>query len=59
MSERVAYINEDDGLVCAKCYKPFKELTDEEIMECFKEVNIFTANMVDVARAILRKAQEK
>jgi len=35
------------------------ELTDEEIMECFKEVNLFTANMVDVARAILRKAQEK
>jgi hypothetical protein len=34
-------------------------LTDEEIMECFKEVNLFTANMVDVARAILRKAQEK
>ena len=54
----VAYINEEDGLVCAKCYKPFKQLADEEIMECFKEVNLFTANMVDVARAILRKAQE-
>jgi hypothetical protein len=38
---------------------PTKTLTDEEIMECFKEVNLFTANMVDVARAILRKAQEK
>ena len=38
---------------------PVKELTDEEIMDCFKEVNLFTANMVDVARAILRKAQEK
>jgi hypothetical protein len=59
-NEPVAYINKDDGLVCAKCYKPFtKELTDEEIMDCFKEVNLFTANMVDVARAILKKAQEK
>jgi hypothetical protein len=38
---------------------PVKELTDEEIMECFKEVNLFTANMVDVARAILKKAQGK
>jgi hypothetical protein len=38
---------------------PAKTLTDEEIMECFKEVNLFTANMVDVARAILRKAKEK
>jgi hypothetical protein len=38
---------------------PAKTLTDEEIMECFKEVNLFTANMVDVARAILRKASEK
>jgi hypothetical protein len=38
---------------------PAKTLTDEEIMDCFKEVNLFTANMVDVARAILRKAQEK
>jgi len=38
---------------------PAKTLTDEEIMECFKKVNLFTAHMVDVARAILRKAQEK
>jgi hypothetical protein len=38
---------------------PANTLTDQEIMDCFKEVNLFTANMVDVARAILRKAQEK
>jgi hypothetical protein len=37
----------------------FKELTDEEIMEVFNGVNLFTTNMVDVARAILRKAREK
>jgi hypothetical protein len=36
-----------------------RELSDEEIMECFKEVNLFTVNMVDVARAILKKASEK
>ena len=27
----VAYINEEDGLVCAKCYKQFKLITNEEI----------------------------
>ena len=32
-NEPVAYINEKDGLVCAKCYKPFKTLTDEEILQ--------------------------
>jgi hypothetical protein len=55
MNETVAYINKDDGLVCAKCYKPFtRELTDEEItklhLECWDEI--------EFARAILRKAQE-
>ena len=35
-NEPVAYINKDDGLVCAKCFNPLythpvKELTDEEI----------------------------
>jgi hypothetical protein len=30
-SRIVAHVNKDDGLVCAKCYKPFtKELTDDE-----------------------------
>lgn len=36
-NEPVAYINEVDGLVCAKCYKPFKELTDEEKKQITKE----------------------
>ena len=36
MNKPVAYINKDDGLVCAKCFNPLythpvKELTDEEI----------------------------
>jgi hypothetical protein len=61
-NEPVAYINETDGLVCAKCYKPFKELTDEEIEKVF----VLNCNLInetfayrDFARAILRKAQEK
>ena len=65
-NEPVAYINKDDGLVCAKCYKPFtKELTDEEIKDVY--FNTFNWNFsesasspfLDFARAILRKAQEK
>jgi hypothetical protein len=57
----VAYINKDDGLVCAKCYKPFtKELTDEEILE-FRDKVPYTlgSDLIEFARAILRKAQEK
>jgi hypothetical protein len=64
MNKPVAYINEEDGLVCAKCYKPFtKELTDEEISQVYKEVSepfgekrLYEIH--DFARAILRKAQE-
>ena len=61
MNEPVAYINKDDGLVCAKCYKPFtKELTDEEILQ-FQDKVPYTlgSDLIDFARAILRKAQEK
>ena len=63
-NEPVAYINKDDGLVCAKCFNPLythpaKTLTDEEIIEVW---NAFerTENIpiVDFAKA-LRKAQEK
>jgi hypothetical protein len=37
-NEQVAYINKDDGLVCAKCFNPLythpaKTLTDEEKMK--------------------------
>jgi hypothetical protein len=62
-NEPVAYINEDDGLVCAKCYKPFtKELTDEELYKVYADLQEnYTGNNfpVDLGRAILRKAQEK
>jgi hypothetical protein len=65
-NEPVAYINKDDGLVCAKCYKPFtKELTDEEIKgvmaldECWIGEDCSMPNMIAFARAILKKAQEK
>jgi hypothetical protein len=62
MSEPVAYVNKDDGLVCAKCYKPFtKELTDEEIEKVFWEIANKKINnpVMEFARSILRKAQEK
>jgi hypothetical protein len=29
MNQSAAYVNDDDGLVCAKCYKPFNLLTDD------------------------------
>ena len=65
-NEPVAYINEEDGLVCAKCYKPFtKELTDEEIAElsdkilCYQIYDNKESGVFEFARAILRKAQEK
>jgi hypothetical protein len=71
-NEPVAYINEEDGLVCAKCYKPFKTLTDEEIEEVYRNVEqdfALTESKkpdggwrnfpVELGRAILRKAQEK
>ena len=55
----VAYINKDDGLVCAKCYKPFKTLTDEEIQDLWAEMDWSGQPELEFARAILRKAQEK
>ena len=61
-NEPVAYVNEADGLVCAKCYKPFtKELTDEEIDYCWSHSHGNTpwTKQKAFARAILRKAQEK
>jgi len=61
MTESVAYINEEDGLVCAKCYKLFKTLTDEEINWLAKAYSTLDGqlNAPAFARAILRKAQEK
>jgi hypothetical protein len=64
-NEPVAYINKDDGLVCAKCFNslythPAKTLTDEEIKEVWIRKPVNTAEgVIDFARAILRKAQEK
>jgi hypothetical protein len=57
-----AYINKDDGLVCAKCYKPFtKGLTDAEIQELIDYVaeKPTDEDLYDFAKAILKKAQEK
>ena len=69
MSEPVAYINKDDGLVCAKCFNPLythpvKELTDEEIKSeakyfCHSYHSENPERLVLFARAIIKKAQEK
>jgi hypothetical protein len=60
----VAYINKEDGLVCAKCYKPFtKELTDDEIADLIKaandEIGFRHVRIFDFVKVLLRKAQEK
>jgi hypothetical protein len=50
--------------ICLQCgttiYKPFKELTDEEITEIYKKVyeEGHDNQVIALARAILRKAQE-
>jgi hypothetical protein len=60
-NETVVYVNKEDGLVCAKCFKPLTEtLTDEEIKEVWMNRPVNTAEgVIEFARAILRKAQEK
>jgi hypothetical protein len=64
---------QDEGKVCARCgaiaYDPVitqtaKTLTDEEIMDCIEDKTGYSFNacdedLLDFARAILRKAQEK
>ena len=60
---------DDEGKVCARCgaiaYDPVitqtaKTLTDEEIKEVWMKRPVNTAEgVIDFARAILRKAQEK
>ena len=48
--------------ICLQCgttiYKPFKELTDEEIWE-LSDMVLNNSDVIGFARAILRKAQEK
>jgi hypothetical protein len=52
--------------ICTQCgttiYKPFKELTDDELFKVYADLEeVYTGNNfpVDLGRAILRKAQEK
>ena len=62
-----AFIDKDNGLVCAKCfgkfeYPQYKDLTDEEIFELASSKLFLNSGRVDYkgfAKAILRKAQEK
>jgi hypothetical protein len=68
MSEPVAWMDEDENVVFEKCKvypiplytHPVKELTDEEILQ-FQDKVPYTlgSDLIDFARAILRKAQEK
>ena len=48
--------------ICLQCgttiYKPFKELTDEEIWE-LSDMVLNNSDVIGFARAILRKASEK
>jgi hypothetical protein len=60
----VAFINEEDGLVCAKCFKPFtKELSDDEIADLIEAVNEETGRcsvrIFDHTKVLLRKLKEK
>jgi hypothetical protein len=53
--------------ICLQCgttiYKPFKEITDEEIRkvadEVFKDYKNWHHYQIDFARAVLKKASEK
>jgi len=66
-NEPVAYINKEDGLVCAKCFNPLythpaKTLADEEIRHIQAQCHLkdvgYDTFIMRFARAILRKAQE-
>jgi hypothetical protein len=64
MDKPAAYINEEDGLVCAKCYKPFtKELTDDEIIEiahkAYQKYKNWHYYQIEFAKAILEAASKK
>ena len=47
--------------ICYRCglpkYEPLKELTDDEIIQTYTDID--GKGIVEFARAILRKAQEK
>ena len=63
MGKITVYINEEDGLVCAKCYKPFKSITDEKITaiakEIFKDYKNFYHYQIDFARAVIKEVSGK
>jgi hypothetical protein len=62
----LAYINKEDGLVCAKCFKPFTEewqyLTDDEIKEIIGSygdgIGGYTRDLFDKIEAKIRKKNE-
>ena len=60
MNEPNAFINKEDGLVCAKCFKPFKEgwqyLTDEEIKEI---IGSYGDGIGGYTRELFNKIEEK
>jgi len=46
-------------VACSRCGKILKELTDEEIVNLYKETEADNGGIREFARAILRKAQTK
>jgi hypothetical protein len=56
----LAYINKEDGLVCAKCFNPFKEewqyLTDDEIKEI---VGSYASGLGPYVRDLFNKIEAK
>ena len=49
----------EEGWKAHKFHHPVKELTDEEIVNLYKETEADNGGIREFARAILRKAQEK
>jgi hypothetical protein len=66
MNEANAFINKEDGLVCAKCFKPFTEewqyLTDDEIKEIVGSygdgIGGYTRELFDKIEAKIKEKNE-
>jgi hypothetical protein len=69
VNEPNAFINKEDGLVCAKCFKPFTEewqyLTDDEIKEIVGGygsdggIGAYTRSLINKIEAKIRSKNER
>jgi hypothetical protein len=67
MNKANAFINKEDGLVCAKCFKPFTEewqyLTDDEIKEIVGSyvdgIGGYTRELFNKIEAKIREKNER